>query len=258
LGYGPDIPTVEREVFAKPPLKAMLGQIRFPAILRIADLGSLGGFQDAIRDEWPDFAQEQQISVQVGPQGLQQAGATRALRFTAADRTWSALLTTDSLTVEADLAVGRYTSYEEFSERFARVWGALLEHFKPVAVLQQGLRYVDHVERELSPADWAEFINPELLGPLTGIFGSGLVQAISDLRFQREDGMLVFKHGLVPAGPENAPGYLLDFDYFTQEQGDDPSVEAIMGRFGRYHDVIYAFFRWCLTERALQEFRDAG
>lgn len=235
----------------------MLGQIRFPPILKIADLGSLGGFQDAIRQDWPQFAQEQQLGVLVGPQGLQEAGTTRAFRFTAADGTWSALLTPDALTLEAGLASGRYTSYEEFKERFSGVWTALLEQFGPAELVQQGLRYVDHIERELPPADWATLINPELLGPLTTSFSSGVVQAITDLRFQREDGLLAFKHGLVPAGPENKFGYLLDFDYFTQEQSEDTSVEAIMARFDRFHDAIYAFFRWCVTERALEEFRDA-
>lgn len=258
MPYGPNIPAVDREVFARPPLKAMLGQIRFPAILKIADLGSLGGFQDAIREDWPQFAQEQQLGILVGPQGLQEAGATRAFRFTAADGMWSVLLTPDALTLEAGLPTGRYTSYEEFSDRFSRVWVAFLEHFKPAAVVQQGLRYVDHIERELPPAAWATLVNPELLGPLATSLSDGVVQAISDLRFQREDGVLAFKHGLVPAGPENKFGYLLDFDYFTQEQTDDTSVEAVVTRFDRYHEVIYAFFRWCVTDKALEEFRDAN
>lgn len=257
MTFGPDIPQVEHEVFARPPLKAMLGQVRFPPILKIADLGSLGGFQDTIREDWPQFGQEQQLSVLVGPQGVQEAGANRAFRFSAADDTWSALLTPDALTLEAGLATGGYTSYDEFRERFARVWAVLLEHFKPASVVQQGLRYVDHIERELPPADWVALINPDLLGPLAGSFSSGIVQAISDLRFRREDGILTFKHGLVPAGPDNKFGYLLDFDYFTQEQSEDTSVEAILSRFDCYHEVIYGFFRWCITDQALKEFRDA-
>lgn len=258
MSYGPNIPPVEREIFPNPPLKAMLGQVRFPPILKIADLGSLGGFQDAIRSDWPQFAQEQQLGILVGAQGLQEAGATRAFRFTAADGMWSVLLTPDALTLEAALPAGRYTSYEEFSERFTRVWSAFVEQFKPAAVVQQGLRYVDHIERELAPAAWAALINPELLGPLASGLSEGVVQAIADLRFQRQDGLLAFKHGLVPAGPENKFGYLLDFDYFTQEQTDDASVDAIMARFDRYHDTIYAFFRWCVTDQALEEFRGAN
>jgi uncharacterized protein (TIGR04255 family) len=257
MTYGPDIPPADREIFPNPPLKAMLGQVRFPPILRIADLGSLGGFQDAIREDWPQFAQEQQLGILVGAQGLQEAGATRAFRFTAADGMWSALLTPDALTLEAALPAGRYTSYEEFGDRFRRVWTALLDQFRPAAVVQQGLRYVDHIERELPPADWATLINPELLGALTTSLSTGVVQAISDLRFQREDGLLAFKHGLVPAGPENKFGYLLDFDYFTQEQTGDTSTDAIMDRFDHYHETIYAFFRWCVTDQALEEFRHA-
>ena len=236
----------------------MLGQVRFPPILKIADLGSLGGFQDAIRRDWPQFTQEQQLGILVGPQGLQEAGATRAFRFGAADGMWSALLTPDTLTLEAALPAGRYTSYEEFSGRFSQVWATLVDHFKPTAILQQGLRYVDHIERELPPAEWARLVNPGLLGPLATSLSAGVVHAISDLRFQREDGFLAFKHGLVPAGPENKFGYLLDFDYFTQEQTDDTSVEPTMARFDRYHDAIYAFFRWCVTDEALEEFRRAN
>src|SRR5271167_2927396 len=67
MTFGPDIPQVEHEVFARPPLKAMLGQVRFPPILKIADLSSLGGFQETIREDWPQFSQEQQLSVLVGP-----------------------------------------------------------------------------------------------------------------------------------------------------------------------------------------------
>jgi len=233
----------------------MLGQVRFPPILRIADLGALGGFQDAIREEWPEFGQEQQLGIVVGAEGVQQAGATRAFRFKAADRTWSALLTPDALTLEADLTAGQYTSYEDFSARFERIWTALTDNFRPAAVVQQGLRYVDHLQHELAPAEWGSLINPELVGPLATIFQSGLVQALTDLRFRREDGMLAFKYGLVPAGPENRLGFLLDFDYFTQERDDATSVEAVMARFDRYHEFIFDFFYWCLTDRALEEFR---
>lgn len=168
------------------------------------------------------------------------------------------MLTPDSITVEAGIEAGHYTSYEEFARRFSGVWAALVEHFKPVAVLQQGLRYVNHIERELSPAGWSKLINPELLGSISTTLSGGLVQAMCDLRFQREDGMLAFKHGLVPAGPQNKLGYLLDFDCFSQKRSEDASVEALVGRFDRDHDAIYAFFRWCVTEQALKEFRDAG
>ena len=138
------------------------------------------------------------------------------------------------------------------------MWAAFLEHFKPAAVVQQGFCVTSITSsascRPPSARCWSI---RSFLAAGTSL-SDGVVQAISDLRFQREDGVLAFKHGLVPAGPENKFGYLLDFDYFTQEQTDDISTEGIMTRFDRYHEVIYAFFRWCVTDQALEEFRDAN
>ena len=249
-----DIPAVEHEIFTNPPLKVMLGQVRFPTVLRIADLASLVPFQDAIRHQFPTFRQEQQLTLIVGASGPGGPSLQPAFRFITDDRAWSFLLTPDAVTVEADVAAG-YTSYDEFVDRFRLVWEAIITHFAPDRVLRQGLRYVDHVEGERTAPEWATFINPELLGPLVERFGMAVSQAVSELRLNRTDGVLVFKHGMLPLGPGSAPGYLLDFDYFNEEPTDDPSVEAVMGRFDAYHESLYNLFRWCVTDEALERFR---
>lgn len=256
MSPGPDIPAAEYEIFANPPLKAMLGQVRFPPILRIANLSTLAAFQDDIREEWPEFAQEQQINFVIGP-GVQQSqpGPQHIFRFTSADKVWNIVLATDAITIETT-GGGEYSSYNEFDTRFRRVWEALRKHFGPTALLRQGLRYVDHLEGDgLEAAGWARLINPDLMGPLAGPLADGLEQAISDYRFRYDDGVLVFKHGITPAGPENRPGYLLDFDYFTDEPSEDASTETVMEKFAGYHERSYAFFRWCVTDEALERFR---
>jgi uncharacterized protein (TIGR04255 family) len=253
---GLDIPRAEYEIFANPPLKAMLGQVRFPPVLRIASLSPLADFQEAIRDGWPDLVQEQQINFVIGP-GVHQAqpGPQQIYRFTSADKVWNIVLTTDAVTIETTGA-GEYSSYDEFDKRFRRIWDALRKHFAPSAVLRQGLRYVDHLEGATRPpSDWARLINPELIGPVAGTLSAGLEQAISDYRFRYDDAVLVFKHGIIPAGPQNQPGYLLDFDYFTDEPSQDVSTDAVMERFRSYHERAYALFRWCVTEEALRGFR---
>ena len=251
-----DIPIVEREVFPNPPLKAMLGQIRFPTVLRIADLSSLVPFQEAIRRDFPTFREEQQLSLVMGAQGPQTPQIQKAYRFVTANRGWSILLTPDAVTLEADVAAG-YTSYDEFVQRFRAVWGAIVDTFVPAEVSRQGLRYVDHIEGDRPAPDWAALINPDLLGPLVAQFGDAITQSASELRLTREDGVLVFKHGMLPLGPGGAPGYLLDFDYFTEEPDNDTSLEAVMGRFDRYHELLYRMFHWCLTDAALEAFRAA-
>lgn len=251
-----DIPAAEHEIFSSPPLKAMLGQIRFPTMLRIADLPSLVPFQEAIRGDFPVFREEQQLSLVVGPQGPQTSQIQKAYRFVSANRGWSILLTPDAVTLEADITAG-YTSYEEFVERFRAVWGTIVDQFAPAEVSRQGLRYVDHIEGHRAAPDWAALINPDLLGPLVAQFGNSITQSASELRLAREEGVLVFKHGMLPLGPEGAPGYLLDFDYFTEEPDNDTSLEAVMGRFDRYHELLYRMFRWCLTDAAVEAFRAA-
>jgi len=251
-----DIPRVEHEVFASPPLKVMLGQVRFPTVLRAADIGSLVPFQEAIRHQFPTLRQEQQLTLTVGPQGPQGPTMQPAFRFITGNGGWSFLLTPDAVTLEADVAAG-YVSFDEFVDQFHLVWQAILANFSPDRILRQGLRYVDHIEGDRPAPEWASLINPELLGPVVDRFGTAITQTASELRLTRDDGVLVFKHGMLPLGPEARMGYMLDFDYFNEEPSDDTSLEAVMGLFDAYHETIYSMFRWCVTDAALEAFRAA-
>ena len=159
-----DIPAVEHEVFANPPLKAMLGQVRFPPVLRIADPASLASFQEAVRHQFPTFRQEQQLTLMMGAQGPQVPSLQNAYRFVADDGAWNILLTPDAVTLEADVAAG-YTSYEGFVEQFRLVWEAILANFTPDRVARQGLRYVDHIEGERTAPEWAAADQPRPPGP---------------------------------------------------------------------------------------------
>lgn len=235
----------------------MFGVVRYPTVLRVSDPSALGQFQDALRDEFPEFSEQQQLAFAIAPGNPpQQMISGRTFRFGTADGTWGVSLGPDSLTLEA--GAGRYTSYESFSERFGRVWTAFASQFGPSRVLFQGLRYINHWEQDIDPRDWARLINPELLGPAGGEhLGEGLIYAVSELRFQRSDGLLHFRHGLAPAGPESANGYLLDFDYFTEVAPARLDAECLIERFDVFHGVIWDFFRWCLTEAAMEELRRA-
>jgi uncharacterized protein (TIGR04255 family) len=255
---GPDIPAVEYERFPSPPLKAMLGQVRFPPVLKVAAPATLAAFQDSVRGRFTEYAEEQQFQVAFAAGQPPQATTAMTYRFSTADGNWSVLLAPDALTVEA-AAGGRYTSYEEFKELFALAWDAAAQHLAPARVVRQGLRYIDHLDGDLPAPEWAEWVNPELLGPLAGeTLSHGLEHALTEMRFRRSDGFLIFRHGISAAGPENRPGYLMDFDYFTEEPLAALAAERVVARFDAFHDVLYAFFRWCVTPKALEHFRHAG
>jgi uncharacterized protein (TIGR04255 family) len=249
---------VDHERFANPPLRAMLGQVQFPVILRLQKGPEVvADFQDAVRGVFPTFGVEHQLQIAIAGPGNAEPAASRAVayRFTNEEETWSALLSPSSLTLEA-VAGGRYSSYEEFSQLFAKLWEAAVEHLRPGKISQQGLRYVDHLEGERSTQEWAEWINPELLGGLAGdVLGPGLERAVCEMLYTDGTDRLVFRHGRTPAGPQNAQGYLLDFDAIHGAAIDPVDIGCLMGRFDESHEMLFGFFRWCVTERALEEFR---
>ena len=256
---GPPLPNVAYERFQNPPLRAMLGQVQFPPMLRLQKgVEEVADFQDAIREAFPHVSVEQQIQISVAAgdaEAVTNTQRTSTYRFINEARTWSVLLAPGALTLEA-AAGGRYSSYSEFGGLFRTIWAAAVQHLKPGKIAQQGLRYVDHLEAERSPQDWAQWIRPELLGAVGGdVLSGGLQQTVCELLYADDDGRLVFRHGIAQAGPENAWGYLLDFDSIhagTVEAGD---IDTIMARFDASHELVYRFFRWCVTERALEEFR---
>ncbi len=233
----------------------MLGQARFPPLLKIADPASLAPFQTAIAVEFPTLSQEQQIQILLSPEGGG-TGAQKLWRFTSADGAWSVLLGTDVLTIEAEWT--QYTEYAEWRSRFEQVWQAAITHLGPSVVLQQGLRYIDHLEKDLPGPEWATWINPDLLGAVRlSRFADSLDHALTDLRFRLNDAFLSFKHGIVALGPSNAKGYLLDFDCFTQTPATSDDMSVLLTRFDAFHDVIWRFFRWSVTEDAIEAFRTA-
>lgn len=258
---GPALPQAKYEQFKNPPLRAMLGQVRFPPILRLQKgVEAIADFQEAIRELFPGFGLEQQFEITIAPGSEAEATTERsgAFRFINEDETWSALLAPTALTLEA-AAGGSYSSYEAFSGLFRTLWVALVEHLRPGRVNQQGLRYVDHIEAERSANEWSEWINPELLGGIAGeVLSPGLERSVCELLYPQENGRLIFRHGITEAGPQNAKGFLLDFDSIHTAPVPAEAIDILIARFDESHDLLYRFFRWCITDKALEEFRNGG
>lgn len=248
-------PEQVREPLANPPLRAMLGQVLFRPVPNIANMGFIAPFQEAIGDLFPVFGQQQQVSLAVGPQGFVQQPPVQGWRSSSSDGSWSVSLKPDGVTLEASVAP--YTSYELFREHFAVVWGAVVEHLKPKQRVQVGLRYINHIESKSGKAtDWSQYVRTEILGTVASpILAPHISQAISEVRLDLDLGQLVFKHGVVLAGPQPSSGYLLDFDCFRQAADDDISVATALDQLDAFHAELYAFFRWCVTDKAMEGFR---
>ena len=233
----------------------MLGQIRFPAVMRVSDTAFVAQLQDALRGDYPEFTREDEIGVALAPDGDFRTQATRRWRFSGRHG-WSVVVAPEFVTLQAEAA--RYTDYFEFRDRFASVWEVTRDHIGVPYAVQQGLRYINHIERRLRPVEWTRYINEELLGPIASqALGGAIDEAICDIRLKQREGVLALKHGIVRAGPARKWGYLLDFDYFLQDRINEVDSASLLERFDSFHDVMYRLFRWSITSKAAAEFRGA-
>jgi uncharacterized protein (TIGR04255 family) len=254
------LPEAQHEQFVNPPLKVMLGQIRFPAILKVADMAALAAFQDEIRSEYTEYSVEQQLNIAVGPEGMSPSGEARNYRFATPDEAWTVILNPTFVTLEASVAK-KYSNYAEFRERFAHIWDVVLRLLSPTKVAQQGLRYINFFDwQDVKVADWGRYINPHLLGLLgADEIAPNVEHTVADARLQlTEEIYITFKYGLVRSGPENARGFLMDTDCLSQVPQDDVDVNAVLARFDAFHDEIHRLFHWAVTAEAKERFRGAS
>ena len=248
------LPATPHVRLRKSPLQLLLGQIRYPPIMALADIRYIAPFQEALRGTYPEFGQEQQLGLQITPTGTVQTEDSRQWRLASGDGVWVILVNPSGITLQSGSS--DYTDYGEFRSRFAAIWDLALVHFRPSRRVQQGLRYVNHIEGDLQAHEWSTMINPELLGPIgSPRFGNELRQAICELVLERPNGQFKLKHGIAATGPDMKRGYLLDFDYLTQQRPEELSLSEVLSSFDSFHELIYGMFRWSITPRALKSFQ---
>ncbi len=249
------LPNVERVLFKNPPLRLVVGQVRFPLLLRFNEGSFIAPFQEAVADDYPVVSREQQVSFQVSVKGLQPGGET-LLRFSTRDAQWAVVLGEGALTLE----VRGYSSIEEFSGRFKKVLATAKEKLVIKDRSRLGLRYINEFRHEAGRTlgAWTKLLNPTLLG----FSGSDLIDGsvehmVQETQVRRPDGVLAIRHGLLTGGvvePTPAPTvasgrfYLLDMDYYDARP-EELDVEATTARLRDYNDIMYRFFRWSLGKQ---------
>jgi uncharacterized protein (TIGR04255 family) len=249
------LPEVERVLFKNPPLRLVVGQVRFPLLFRFSEGSFVAPFQEALAADYPVVSREQALSFQVtSGKGVQSSGET-LLRFSSRGGEWSVVLGEGALTLE----VRGYSAVEEFSARFRKVLSSAKEKLLIKERSRLGLRYINEFRHEegRTLADWAKLLNPALLG----FAGSDLLEGtiehmVQETQVRRPDGVLAIRHGLLVGGVvEPAPTspvaggrfYLLDMDYYDARQ-EPLDVERLGGTLRDYNDMMYRFFRWSLQD----------
>lgn len=169
----------DRCIYQRSPLVEVICQLRFPTILAI-DSQAPYQFQEAIRSDYPQFAQRTEnlppkpVNGKLVPQGTQ-----NNYQFVAQDNHWKVNLTKSFIS----LSTNRYTRWEDFAKRLDKILAAFIQQYNPAYFERVGLRFINSISRktlDLEGESWRDLIQPGYLGLLadddvreTGILGDG-------------------------------------------------------------------------------------
>lgn len=252
----------EEVALLDPPLIRVLAQVRFPLIASIESQDFIGAFQEAIRRDYPVLRPERSQSVVLGPAGVQEARTSVLWRFNDPRSGWRVTLAPDFVALETS----RYSSRDDFMERFESALGALVASVEPAEVDRLGVRYLDRLVGE-DLRDLHNLVRREVGGILATELRDRTHQAFTECLFEIPDeaGMLRARWGMLPSGatidpsavePIDERSWLLDIDAYRASEGDGPSfdIEAIVADARAFAARIYSVFRWVVTDEFLRRF----
>ena len=261
-------PPPERVQLEAAPLVRVLGQVQFARILNISKEDFIGDFQDAVRRQFPVIERDSAKSIEVS---LTEEQATRNVteeviwRMFDPLRVWRLSLAPAALTLETM----RYKSREEFLERLQFLIDALAATIQPSLATRVGFRYVNRIDRKADIDELGNLVEPELLGLSSGALRRGVQMAVSQAQCQTDEGFLVARWGLLPAGathdlgttpPTDVQSWFLDIDSFTTAglPAEGFVADPLIAKINTMADRAYAFFRWSVKPQFLNRFREGN
>lgn len=236
--------------FERNPLDSVVWQMRFPPLPAVGDSAAVARFQSAIRDEYPLTAS----SDRGRGEGGSSAGhvATAHWRFSDEEESWTVALEPEFLALKAR----DYLNFEDFRARLERVLEAAEEVLDITHTERIGLRYVDHVRLPgaASPADFADYLNADLIGVVAGReLSECVIEAMQLIRLEVADHEMTMRHGFVPPDEDSgaAPFYLLDTDAYREARVpyERSSCLALVDAFKRR---IWNFFRQSINDNLVE------
>lgn len=253
----------ERVLLSNAPLVRVLGQVRFPKIVKIAEEGYIADFQEAIRKEYPHFQSDvvQGVELNLAGQALQhRVMNTVVWRFFDPSRVLRVSLSQDAITLET----ASYVSRVDFLGRLEFILNSLQHTIGPSLVQRVGFRYLDRLQGKELLDSLDDFIRPELLNVLKPNLASHIDISMTEIAATTKEGKLIARYGLAPANyshdPDMAPpvgerSWVLDVDsYSTDCAGQEFEGKMLCNELDKVAARAYAFFRWSVKDRFLERF----
>jgi uncharacterized protein (TIGR04255 family) len=248
-------PPSPRVLYRKNPLIEVVCQVHFPAILRV-DVEPPAAFQEKIRDTYPVLNDKTNKMLALPPNLpsmvadlLRSSGGKQnpAYDFVSADGKWTIGLTREFLA----LSTTAYRSWKEFKAHFEGPLQAFVQEYAPAWFSRAGLRYRDFIRPSilgLSGRPWSELLRPHVTGLLAppGLHAesvSTFTQAI--IHFPGTAGKLHLQYGLAQAADNNETCYLIDSDFFSDQETKTSDVYNKLDFFNQQSGRL---FRWCIQD----------
>lgn len=262
-----------REVFPSAPLEFVACEIRVPTAPKLVRDDTFGELADALADllPIPDQEQVQTITLIGGKEG--DVESERRYRFLNRERTTSAVVARDAITVETT----DYREFSDFRSLVLAVVDAVVATTRIVGIERVGLRYIDEVRIPAEVTDtngWRGWISDEVLQVLNlaegyqpdgfqtvlrlaGEESTGLV-----LRYAAMNGAGVVGNGPLHRRPPavTGPFFVIDTDSFRSTTGSDMEDfehDTIAGILDLIHKPVGTLFHRAVTDRLREEFRRA-
>lgn len=245
----PDVP------LARPPLIRVIAQVRFPLVAKLRSEEAIAPFQDRIRDRYPFLRPEQSFGLAFGQDGPVETTRISYWRFLDRDETWMVTLGSDFVGIETR----RYTSRNDFLDRFHEVLSACQSLFEPAAADRVGIRYVNRITDPLLH-DLRALVRPEVLGIAMTPLLESAEQVIAQNLFRLDRCRLAARWGLLPPrasvdpsaiDPIDERSWVLDLDAYHGQLQPFDSAELV-GQLHDFAESIYKFFRWAVTDEFLR------
>jgi uncharacterized protein (TIGR04255 family) len=248
-----DLEDQPRVLFANNPLRLVTAQIRFDPIFALMEPGVVARLQNRLSDMYPLGPPDDDLAdLATGIVSAAERWSNDGVwRFDSDDRSWSVVVTVNSIGLEAS----DYRRYEEFAERAEVLFRTAIETLGIRRRTRFGIRYVDeivHPEAQ-TVADWERFLRGDLIGVAAGELLSPYVESTAQLiDLKLDDGRMGIRHGY--RKEDGGPLYFIDLDAYDPEPRQ-LEIEELMARMSRYKRWSWNFFRTSITDELAEYLR---
>jgi uncharacterized protein (TIGR04255 family) len=235
------------------PLELVVCQVRHEE--RPIEAVTALAIQEALGGPDGDFGRIEQVEMHsavlaIGAGVPPTSDVAQGWHLKSSDGGWTVALLPGHVTLETT----KYSTWNDFQPRLEAVVRAVERAAAPTMEQRLGLRYVDRV-RGLpvkSPAEWARWIHPSVLGPsLHSLLGEAVLSTRQQIDLDLGQGRIcVLRHGMV-TDPDDELVYLLDFDVYRQ-QARRFSADGIVAAVGDFHRTADSIFEQVISTDLLK------